>query len=694
LKKSNPILLWDDYYIEGYALFLAILGCFHTWVLGLLLIYLYWQRKAIKIPVFLIAICVLLIRFYLYEKIEIPETIEGNANIVDVKAYEYSDLITIKYHNMKFLVFVDSDQYMLGDEIYVKGTIDLYRKQTIPYGFNQSTYYLSQNIRGYIDVDDIHYISHHTSFYQFRDKLNIYISRFESNAYIRALILGEKSFSNEQNDMFKDLGILYLFTISGLHIYAFITLMKKVFFYLSLNENTETILIIIIYFIFLYLNAFSMSILRIFIIFLLSKLFKYLKIELSHLDLIHISFFLMLVTHIYWIYHFGFLIIFIILNFLYLMRFHYQKYTGYFKRMMISGIIMYVTLPFQLSIPILLVILLPGIIFTLSTPFFLLSIIILFIPELDVPFYQIIQFFEWILQNLEYKNIVINLPALPFTAMVIYYLLLVILFRSTNLISFVKRNIYIFLLFCFFVFDINILDEVHFYMIDVGQGDSMLIESPSCVILIDSFQNVLPFINHLGIYHIDYMILTHSDNDHIEEAQNIIDHIDVSYLVLNPYNNYPVQHDETIIARSDDHFKCGKLEINFLGPLKAYDDTNNNSLVFQIRLGKSNFLFTGDIEQEAEIDLVSQYGYLLKSDIIKIPHHGSITSSSDDFIRHVNPEIALISVGQSNRYGFPDSEVINRLMSTHVEIYRTDQMGTIEFRYYQKKEKWVVHLPF
>jgi len=694
LKKSSPILLWDDYYIEGYALFLAILGCFHPWVLGLLVVYIYWQRKAIKIPIFLIAICILFIRFYLYEKIETPETIEGNASIVDIKSYEYSDMITIRYHNMKFQAFVNPDQYTLGDEVYVKGTIDLYRKQTIPYGFNQKSYYLSQNIRGYLDVDDIHLIAHHTSFYQLRENLNIFISRFESSSYIKALILGEKSFSDEQNDMFKDLGILYLFTISGLHIYAFIALIKKVFFYLSLSENKQTLFILFIYIIFLYLNAFSMSILRIFIVFILGKLFKYLKIELSHLDLIHIAFFLMLVTHIYWLYHIGFLMIFMILNFLYLMRFRYQEYTGYVKKMMISGIIMYVTLPFQLSIPILLIILLPGIIFILSTPFFVLSIMILFIPELDHLFFQLIQLFELIMRNLEYKNIVINLPALPFMGAIIYYIFLIILFRSTSFVSFIKRNINFLLLFCVFIFDINIIDEVHFYMIDVGQGDSMLIESPSCVILIDSFQNVLPLINHLGIYHIDYMILTHSDNDHIEEAQNVIDHIDTSHLVLNPYNNYPIQHDKIIKAHSNDHFKCGNLDINFFGPLKEYEDTNNNSLVFQIHLGKSTFLFTGDIEQEAEMDLVSQYGHLLKSDIIKIPHHGSNTSSSNDFIKFVNPEIALISVGQNNRYGFPDLEVINRLMSTHTEIYRTDQMGTIEYRYYQKKEKWVVHLPF
>lgn len=231
-------------------------------------------------------------------------------------------------------------------------------------------------------------------------------------------------------------------------------------------------------------------------------------------------------------------------------------------------------------------------------------------------------------------------------------------------------------------------------MIDVGQGDSVLIESPWCNLVIDSYQNVLPLINHLGIYDLDMLILTHSDSDHVMEAQSIIDHVNVKQVIINPYSAYAIRHKKILKMKSNDSIKCGNIDVDFYGPIRSYENSNNNSLVFKIRLGNHSFLFTGDIEKEAEDDLINQYRYQLRSDIIKIPHHGSSTSSSEAFINWVDPQIALISLDQNNSFGFPDQEVINRLMIKQVNIYRTDQMGTICYTYHQKKEKWSFYLPF
>jgi competence protein ComEC len=106
------------------------------------------------------------------------------------------------------------------------------------------------------------------------------------------------------------------------------------------------------------------------------------------------------------------------------------------------------------------------------------------------------------------------------------------------------------------------------------------------------------------------------------------------------------------------------------------------------------YLFTGDIEHDAEIDLIHHYGYSLKSDVLKIGHHGSSTSTSEIFLSYVNPRFAIISLSLKNRYGFPDQEVINRLIRYDVTIYRTDLHGTILNIYSKKKSKWMFHLPF
>jgi len=694
LKKSNHILLWDDYFIEGYAIFLMILGCFHPWIFVILGFYIYWQRRNIKIPVILIGASLFFIRLYFFEMETVPLTIHGEAKIVEINTYEYSDVVILKYQHIKYQAFVDKDIYRIGDVVVIDADVTLFRNQTIPYGFDQKTYYLSQNVRGYLTIYSIDFVRHSFSVYSFRESMNQYLSSFQSQTYMKALILGEKSFTDEQNSMYKNLGILYLFTVSGLHIYGLMVLIKKVFFYLSLSEKTQFILTISLYIIILYFNHFSMSVLRIVLIFLVQHFSKRMKMTLSSLDIIHLVFFGLLIYRIEWIYHIGFLMLFIILNFIYLMSHTYQRLNGYLKRLLLSVLIILSILPFQSMISPFLILLLPVIMVILTGPIYFLSIIVLLIPELDIFLRIVIDYFEMMMQWLDSRNILIILPALPVYGIVIYYLLLTILFRSQSLIAIIKRSLMIIFIFSYFIVDIKLTQDVHLYLIDVGQGDSILIESPTCNLLIDSFQNVLPLINDLGITHLDYLILTHSDNDHIKEAQDIINHVKINQIIVNPYNIYPIHHENMISMKSDDYLQCGSMSIQFLGPIREYNEINNNALVFKIHIGNKGFIFTGDIEKEAEDDLISKYGHSLKSDVLKVAHHGSSTSTSSEFLYYVDPKIALISIGENNKYGFPSKEVIQRLIVSNIDIYRTDTMGTIVYTYHQKKEKWTMYLPF
>jgi len=694
LKKLNHILLWDDYYIEGYALLIMILGCFHPLFFIILLIYVYWQRRSIKIPVILIGAVLLLTRFYFFEIKEIPNFIHGNAKIVEIASYENSDMIVIRYQNIRYQAFVEPNLYQIGDCVLIEANVNQYRNQTIPYGFNQNSYYLSHNVRGYLKISNLSFVSHSFSIYSLRQQLDNYITQFQSQVYIKALILGEKSFTEQQTSTYRSLGILYLFTVSGLHIYGLLIGIKKIFFYLSLTEKKQFWLTVLVYLVILYFNAFSMSVLRIVLIFLIQNLAKKMKIDLSRVDYIHLAFFLLLLFRIEWVYHLGFLMLFVILNFIYLMSHVYSNLKGYIKRAVLSILIILSILPFQSTISPFLIILLPALMIFITGPIYFLSLFILIIPELDQVLSFFIEYFELLIHMIELRNFSIALPSLPMLGIVLYYVLLIFLFKSRSYLNVFKRSILIVILFSFFIIDIKLTNDTKFYMIDVGQGDSMLIESPTCNLVIDSFQNVLPLINSLGIYHLDLLILTHSDNDHIKEAQTIINHIDVEKVIINPYNAYPIYHEKMIEMKTDDHLSCGDLDISFLGPIRKYDDANNNSLVFKITIGVKTFLFTGDIEKEAESDLVFKYGHLLKSDVLKVPHHGSSSSSSNEFINMVLPDVALISLSESNRFGFPNQDVINRLIVKQVDIYRTDQMGTICYTYHQKKEKWSLYLPF
>ena len=135
------------------------------------------------------------------------------------------------------------------------------------------------------------------------------------------------------------------------------------------------------------------------------------------------------------------------------------------------------------------------------------------------------------------------------------------------------------------------------------------------------------------------------------------------------------------LLRTDDKIKFDDLIFHVLGPIKKYSNENDNSLVMKLELDKISILFTGDIETEAENDLVDRYGKYLKSDILKVSHHGSDTSSSELFLSYVSPTYLLISVGRNNYYGFPNNDII----LTYKNIYRTDLNYSICI---YKRKKW------
>ncbi|MFH0906738.1 MAG: MBL fold metallo-hydrolase [bacterium] len=262
-----------------------------------------------------------------------------------------------------------------------------------------------------------------------------------------------------------------------------------------------------------------------------------------------------------------------------------------------------------------------------------------------------------------------------------HFLILVILFSST-----------------FFVWSVvfehtsdNLL-EVYFF--DVGQGDSIFIETPSNKqILIDGGPDkmVLEKLNQtMPLYDrtIDLVILTHPDADHITGLIDVIDYYSIGQILTSGFEldtavykewqdliklkNIPVtivQAGQKIILEKD-------VIIEILWPDQSLvKNANNSSVVGRLVYGDSEFLLTGDIEKEVESRLIEQ-GWNLDSDVLKVGHHGSKTSNSFNFIKAVNPKISVISVGEDNKYGHPNNEILEILKNS--VIYRTDKDGDIE----------------
>lgn len=232
---------------------------------------------------------------------------------------------------------------------------------------------------------------------------------------------------------------------------------------------------------------------------------------------------------------------------------------------------------------------------------------------------------------------------------------------------------------------------VHF--IDVGQGDSILIQVNSKNLLIDSGPStskdkLLKYINSLKISKFDYIIATHPHEDHIGNMSYIIDNFEVLNFYA-PKISSNTKAFETMVeslVMKDLKIKVLKpniksidlgenTKVDVFSPISnEYENINNFSSIIKISYGNNSFLFTGDSEELSEKEVLNK-GYDLKSDVLKIGHHGSSSSTSKRFLDAVDPYIAVISAGKDNSYGHPSQEVLSRLKD--LTIYRTDLNGNI-----------------
>ncbi len=235
-------------------------------------------------------------------------------------------------------------------------------------------------------------------------------------------------------------------------------------------------------------------------------------------------------------------------------------------------------------------------------------------------------------------------------------------------------------------------DILSVHYIDVGQADCALLESGGEYMLIDGgnvadSDLVVAYLQKYGVEELKTVICTHPHEDHVGGLNGVLAVYPVK-AVYSPtttysskcYDNFMHYVDqqglEVTIPKPGDKMTLGNAEITVLGPLKSYAKTNDTSIVVMVDFGSTSFLFTGDMEREAEKDLI-EYDWDLKADVLKVGHHGSSTSTTYGFLREVDPDYAVISCGKDNDYGHPNEEVISRLADADVTTYRTDELGTV-----------------
>lgn len=241
----------------------------------------------------------------------------------------------------------------------------------------------------------------------------------------------------------------------------------------------------------------------------------------------------------------------------------------------------------------------------------------------------------------------------------------------------------------------NTTGDLRAFFLDVGQGDSSVILFKDKVILIDAGEAdkgdlVVSDLEKLGVTRIDLLVATHPHSDHIGGMQKVLARFPVGKVLDSgiPSSSSLYEHFlETVDDRDIPYVAAerGKtidvdpsLRILVLSPLEKHigDDINTNSIVLRISYGTVNLLYTGDTTTEAEEVMITS-GYPLDADIIKVGHHGSSSSSSAAFLRRVDPEVAVISLGSDNEYGHPHRETLEQLNAVGALVFRTDRDGTV-----------------
>lgn len=692
MKILDHISRYRDLHFEGYGIFLCLLSLRFYWMIPLLIGYLFLMRRKMRWNLLLVICFIVIIQFTLISQRKIPEKIKDQVRVSQVTQTTDYDMVFINYQWMKFRFYANTDKYSKGDIIFIEADVSAFRGRTLYFGFNTKDYFLSQGVYGELNIKSIDTIRRGPSIFNLRNKLQKSLYNLSSRDYIEAFVFGENSISLEHKSTYQSLGILFLFSISGLHLYGLTYLIKKLMFYFNLNQKTQKIVIFSIYVMCLYLYDFSMTILRITILFLLHWINDRFYMKWTHLDLIQCTFLCIILINPYMVYHQGFLIVYLILNCMALLK-PILNGSPWVKKIKLTGLIQLILIPFKSIHYLSVLILMPIIVVFLSGPAFMLAIMTILIPKLDT-FYRLMmdRFFTWINIISDY-GLKFSLPALfPFEIM-IYFIALITLFYVKKIKLKIIGISIIFSLFIFH-FVIPYAPKIKVMMLDVGQGDSFYFESSDCKMMIDSYRGSVDFLQNRGIYHLDYLFLTHSDIDHMMEAEEMAKNINVKKIGISPFEEYPHMNAPIMPLNQGESITCGLFHIDVLGPIKSYPNDNDNSLVLQIKIYDKIFLFTGDIESKAEEDLINTYGYTLKSDVLKISHHGSITSSTTAFIQLVSPKMAWISVGNDNRFGFPHEEIIQRLKVYSIEIYRTDHDGMVILEYDEKRRKWFVRLPF
>lgn len=596
---------------------------------------------------------------------------------IEIKAKEKL-LITYKYQDKEF------NNLSYGDKIKVKGTLITPSKNTNQNTFNYQKYLYYKKIYYLVEATSINKIANnHNYLYTIKNTLYQKINKLKSSNYIKTLLFCDNTLSKEIKESYRINGISHLFSVSGMHINFFVSII-----YLYLNKityNKRIKYLITNIFIITYLILFpSSSLLRSAVMSILYSINYLLKLKIKKIDILLLTLGVSLLINPFIIYDLGYIYSYTITFFLVLSSSTLKKKNKINKIIYISLLSFLVSIPITIYnsyeiniISILLNIILVPIISIIILPLTILTYIFPILDSILYLFTNTLETISLFISKINITKIIFPKPSL--LIIVLYYIIFLLSYQN-------KKYFYLNIILLIIIYISPYLNSnFEVVMFEVGEADCHLIKYPynKNTILIDTGKNeykikneVIPYLKSIGIKKIDYLIITHGDEDHIGGSITLINNFQVKNVILNKGTFTDIEKE--LIKNLNKKKIPYQININkinlsnhtiYLLNNTKYNNENDNSIITYFTYQKYKFLYMGDASITTEDNLLENYN-LNNISILKVGHHGSNTSSSKDFISQINPSISLISVGENNIYHHPNKEVTNNLSKSR--IYRTD----------------------
>lgn len=596
---------------------------------------------------------------------------------IEIKAKEKL-LITYKYQDKEF------NNLSYGDKIKAKGTLITPSKNTNQNTFNYQKYLYYKKIYYLVEATSINKIANNNNYlYTIKNTLYQKIDKLKSSNYIKTLLFCDNTLSKEIKESYRINGISHLFSVSGMHINFFVSII-----YLYLNKityNKRIKYLITNIFIITYLILFpSSSLLRSTVMSILYSINYLLKLKIKKIDILLLTLGVSLLINPFIIYDLGYIYSYTITFFLVLSSSTLKKKNKINKIIYISLLSFLVSIPITIYnsyeiniISILLNIILVPIISIIILPLTILTYIFPILDSILYLFTNTLETISLFISKINITKIIFPKPSL--LIIVLYYIIILLSYQN-------KKYFYLNIILLIIIYIYPYLNSnFEVVMFEVGEADCHLIKYPynKNTILIDTGKNeykikneVIPYLKSIGIKKIDYLIITHGDLDHIGGSITLINNFQVKNVILNKgtFTDLEKELIKNLNKKKIPYqININKINISnhtiYLLNNTKYNNENDNSIITYFTYQKYKFLYMGDASITTEDNLLENYN-LNNISILKVGHHGSNTSSSKDFISQINPSISLISVGENNIYHHPNKEVINNLFKSR--IYRTD----------------------